>query len=82
MSKSKTKLNSTLLLEPVFPEGSELRTETMAGSFPSDSLGLGLASIGSPGDVVVMVIRVVMVVFMIAMVVILMRGMGYSQLLS
>ena len=22
----------------------------MAGSFPSDSLGLGLASIGSPGD--------------------------------
>ena len=37
-------------MEPVFPEESELRTETMAGSFPSDSLGLGLASIGSPGD--------------------------------
>ena len=34
---------------PVFPEESELRTETMAGSFPSDSLGWGLASIGSPG---------------------------------
>ena len=48
--KIETKSNQNMLGKPVSPEESELRIETMAGSFPSDSLGLGLASIGSPGD--------------------------------
>ena len=76
--KIDTKLDQNLLLEPVFPEELELHTETMAGSFPFDSLGLGLASIGSPGDGGIHGGQV-MVVIMVVMVVLAMIVLGYSQ---